>query len=176
MYETLPDVGIKRNYTDTADQGSDFLCSVDYIESGTDVYVTDVYISDEKMEDTEPKVADMLHADEVVEAIIESNNGGRGFARNVERKLLELGNKMCVVEWQAQTKNKEARILASSAWVNKHVLMPINWRYKYPEFYKQLMSYQRKGKNKHDDAPDVLAAIYEKVANVSKIDYSWPTR
>jgi hypothetical protein len=38
----------------------------------------------------------------------------------------------------------------------------------YPEFYKQLMSYQRKGKNKHDDAPDVLAGIYDRVANPSK--------
>lgn len=27
------------------------------------------------------------------------------------------------------------------------------------------MQYQRKGKNAHDDAPDVLAAIYERVAD-----------
>ena len=30
------------------------------------------------------------------------------------------------------------------------------------------MSDQKKGRNKHDDAPDVLAAIYERVANPSK--------
>lgn len=170
VYESLPAGQHKRwNFTDTADTGSDFLCSVDYIEHEGDVFVTDVVISDESMEKTEPLVAAMLDADQVHEATIESNNGGRGFARNIERLLQEThGNRKCVIKWVAQTSNKEARILASSAWVNKHILMPYNWKHKYPEFYKQLMKYQKKGKNAHDDAPDVLAAIYERVANPSK--------
>jgi predicted phage terminase large subunit-like protein len=122
VYETLPAGDSKRwNYTDTADKGTDYLCSVDYIEHDGDVYVTDVVISDEAMEVTEPLVADMLDADGVNHSIIESNNGGRGFARNVERELTQRGSRRCVIEWVAQTANKEARILASSAWVNKHV-------------------------------------------------------
>ena len=56
----------------------------------------------------------------------------------------------------------------ASSWVNHHVFMPPNWKHKYPEFYKQLRSYQKKGKNKNDDAPDVLAAIYERVANPAR--------
>jgi predicted phage terminase large subunit-like protein len=169
-YEALPQGPAKRvNYTDTADTGSDFLCSVDYEEHDGDVYVTDVVISDDAMETTEPQVAAMLDADGVNEATIESNNGGRGFARNIERLLKEThGNRRCVVRWVAQTSNKEARILASSAWVSKHVSMPPNWKHRWPEFHRQLMSYQKKGRNKHDDAPDVLAAIYERVANPSK--------
>ncbi|ETT25249.1 phage uncharacterized protein [Rhodococcus rhodochrous ATCC 21198] len=170
VYESLPEGQHKRwNYTDTADTGADFLCSVDYIEHEGNVYVTDVVMTDEAMETTESSVAAMLDADEINEATIESNNGGRGFARNIERILQDVhGNKRCVVKWVAQTGNKEARILASSAWVNKHVMMPYNWKHRYPEFYKQLMTYQKKGKNKHDDAPDVLAAIYERVANPDK--------
>jgi predicted phage terminase large subunit-like protein len=166
-WDTLPaGVHKKSNYTDTADKGVDFLCSVDYIEHDDEVYVTDVVMSDDGMEVTEPLVAAMLDADEVNEATIESNNGGRGFARNIERLLTDVHeNKRCVVTWVAQTANKEARILASSAWVNRHVFMPHNWKHKHPQFYKQLMSYQKKVKNKHDDAPDVLAAIYERVAN-----------
>lgn len=46
--------------------------------------------------------------------------------------------------------------------------MPPNWKHKHPEFYKQIMAYQKEGKNKHDDAPEVLAAIYERVANPNK--------
>ncbi len=165
-YERLPEGRFrKRNYTDTADKGSDYLCSVNYIEDGTDVYVTDVYMSDAGMEITEPAVAELLQADGVEEAEFESNNGGRGFARNVQRELAERGVRHCVVIDTPQTQNKEARILASSAWVNKHVLMPPNWKKKFPEFYQQLSKYQKKGKNAHDDAPDVLAAIYERVAN-----------
>nr|WP_200841577.1 phage terminase large subunit [Dietzia maris] len=168
-YEALPAGERKRwNYTDTADTGADFLCSVNYDEVDGDVYVTDVVMTDAAMEETELMVADMLDSDQVDEATFESNNGGRGFSRNVERLLKERGNRRCVVKAVAQTANKEARILTSSAWVNKHVFMPRGWKQKYPEFYKQLMAYQKKGRNKHDDAPDVLAAIYERVANPDK--------
>lgn len=168
-YEELPAGERKRrNYTDTADTGSDFLCSVDYDEVDGDVYITDVVMTDAAMEETEELVADMLDADQVHEAEFESNNGGRGFSRNVERLLKERGNRKCVVKAVPQTANKEARILTSSAWVGKHVFMPRGWKQKFPEFSKQLLSYQKKGKNKHDDAPDVLAAIYERVANPTK--------
>lgn len=170
------DHGIKRNYTDTADKGSDFLCSVDYIEFDKEAYITDVVMSDEAMEITEPKVANMLDEDDVTEATIESNNGGRGFARNIERLLKELGNSKCVVNDKNQNSNKEARILSSSAWLQRHLYMPKNWISKHPAFAKQLLSYQRKGKNPHDDAPDVLAGIYEKVANTQTVDYSWSVR
>jgi predicted phage terminase large subunit-like protein len=170
IYDELPTTEAKKfNYTDTADKGTDYLCSVDYIVHEGDVYVTDVVMTDEGMETTEPSVAEMLFMDDVNEAVIESNNGGRGFARNIERILREkYDSSKCVVTWQAQTANKEARILASSAWVNAHIIMPFNWKNKWPEFYKQLLSYQKKGKNLHDDAPDVLAAIYDAVANPSK--------
>jgi predicted phage terminase large subunit-like protein len=168
-YDTLPEgVHTKFNYTDTADTGTDFLCSVDYIVAGQDVYVTDIVFTDEAMEKSEPLVADMLHDDSVNEATVESNNGGRGFARNIERLLRERHNDTrCVVRWVPQTSNKEARILASSAWINRHVFMPHNWKNKYRGFHDQVMGYQKKGKNKHDDGPDVLASIYEKVANPS---------
>jgi predicted phage terminase large subunit-like protein len=147
VWDTLPQGQHKRwNYTDTADKGTDFLCSVAYIEHESDVYVTDLVMSDEAMETTEPAVADMLQADQVDEAEFESNNGGRGFARNVERILKERGTTRTVIRDKPETANKEARILSSSAWVNKHVFMPQNWSHKYPEFYRQLMSYQKKGK------------------------------
>src|SRR5215207_3674141 len=136
VYDSLPAGEFKkRNYTDTADKGTDFLCSVDYIEHAGEVYITDIVISDDAMEVTEPKVAEMLDADGVDQAIVESNNGGRGFARNLERLLLERGNRRCVITSTTQTQNKESRILASSAWVSRHVFMPHNWKHKYPEFY-----------------------------------------
>lgn len=174
-WDTLPPGEHKKlNYTDTADTGNDYLCSIDYIEHEGNVYVTDIVFTDDGMEKTERQVAEMLDADGVHEAEVESNNGGRGFARNVERILKEeLGNKRCVIRWKAQSKNKEARILASSAWVTKHIFMPRNWKNQHREFHKQLMAYQKKGRNKHDDGPDVLAAIYERVvqpaAKVSRV-------
>lgn len=161
------------NYTDTADKGADYLCSVSYRVINGMVYVLDVVMSDEPMEITEPRVATMLDKTKTTLAYIEANNGGRGFRRNVERELLQIGNNKCTLLDKNQTSNKEARILTSSAWLQQNLYMPKNWLTRYPDFATQLLSYQRKGKNEHDDAPDVLAGIYELTANTSKTDYSW---
>lgn len=170
-YAGLPDLkDIKVwNYTDTADKGKDWLCSIDYVEKDGDVYVLDLVMTDAQMEVTEPLVAAMLFKDKVNEAIIESNNGGRGFGRNIYRLLADLHNtNLTVITDKNQTSNKEARILSSSAWVKNHIYMPPNWHSKYPEFYAQVLAYQKKGKNAHDDAVDVLAGIYEAVTGPQK--------
>lgn len=173
-WDKLPEGDVK-NITDTADTGTDFLCSINYVEFESEVYVKDLVFTDDDMSVSEPLVADMLFADDVVEADIESNNGGRGFARNIERLLMERhqSNK-CVFNTPSQNANKEARILSSSSWVQKHVYLPPRFASKYPQAYAQLMAYQRKGKNKHDDIQDVLASIYEKVANFQKVEYVAP--
>lgn len=67
------------------------------------------------METTEQRVSDMLDADQVNGAIFESNNGCRGFSRNVQSLLKERGNRKCVIKAEPQTGNKEARIMTSSA-------------------------------------------------------------
>lgn len=165
-WERLPSSGRVLNFTDTADTGADFLCSINGIEFDKEFYITDLVFTDEAMEITEPAVAHLLFSGGVNIAKIESNNGGRGFARNVERIIREkFGSNKTVIESIPQTKNKESRILASSAWVQNHIYMPPGWKTRFPEFYKQVMNYQKKGKNAHDDAPDVLASIYENIDN-----------
>ena len=49
--------------------------------------------------------------------------------------------------------------------------MPPNWTSKYPEFAGEVLSYIAGGKNAHDDGVDVLATIYERAANLQKIEY-----
>ncbi len=156
------------NQTDTADTGTDYLCSVSYGIYDNEAYILDLVFTDAPMEETEPATADLFQRSDVSEASIESNNGGRGFARNVERILKDRGYNRTVIQSVPQSKNKESRILASSAWVQNHIYMPSGWKQRFPEFYKQIMSYQRKGRNAHDDAPDVLAAIFEKVTSHSE--------
>lgn len=172
-WESIPKSGrLERlNFTDTADTGADFLCSINGISDGSNFFITDLVFTDEKMEITEPAVAELLHSGEIQRSFIESNNGGRGFSRNVEAILRQKFNtNRTVIEAIPQTKNKESRILASSAWVSKNIFFPLNWKQKFPEFYRQLANYQKKGKNAHDDAPDVLASIYEYMTNERKIE------
>ena len=117
------------------------------------------------MEVTETGVARTLYENNVNIADIESNNGGRGFARSVERILKdEFKSNKTKVKWFHQSKNKVARILSNSTWVMDHIYFPSNWRDRWPEYYKAMISYQREGKNKHDDAPDATTGVAEQCA------------
>ena len=161
-----------KNYTDTADTGEDYLCSICYGVYNKEAYILDVLYTKEPMEITEPATAKTLIENNIKEADIESNNGGRGFARAVDKHLLEKYNSnRCKVRWFHQTQNKRARILSNATWVMEHIYFPVNWADRWPEFYKAITTYQKEGKNKHDDAPDVLTGIAEKCNKISGLSF-----
>lgn len=163
-YSELPTVLEVCNYTDTADEGTDYLCSINYaICSDDKAYILDVIYTQDAMEITEPLVAGMLTKDDVNYAVIESNNGGKGFARNVERICRENNNNHTMFKRFTQTKNKVSRILTGATGVMQNVVFPADWKSMYPKFYKDVTQFQRLGKNKHDDCVDVLTGIYEQL-------------
>ena len=157
-YDVLPE-GTEKciAYCDTADEGSDYLaCVVGVIKDG-EGYVTDIYFTQDNMQITEPATADLLVRNKVNSAKIESNNGGKGFARNVERLIWEkYHTKQVNVEWFHQTENKMARILTGATFIQNHVYFPEKWDKKWPEFYKAVMGFSKEGKNKHDDGVEAL--------------------
>lgn len=171
-YVDLPKEKIVKivSYCDTADTGEDFLCNIIYADCKDSAYILDVIYTKEAMEITEPLVAEAYKKFDVNIADIESNNGGRAFARNVERITRDKGNYKTVVKWFHQSGNKIARILSNSAWVNNNIYMPIDWKNKWSEFAKDIISYQKEGKNKHDDGPDALTGVAEKMASDG---YNW---
>lgn len=149
-------------YCDSADQGDDFLCNIIWGDYNKEAYVLDVTYTKQPMEITEPAVAQALFDFQVNKARIESNNGGRAFARNIKRILeTELKSNRTDVSWFHQSKNKVARIVSNATWVMNHVYFPVNWRDKWPEYHKAMTSYQREGKNAHDDAPDATTGMAE---------------
>ncbi len=161
-YSYLPEFEKLYNYTDTADEGADFLASISFGESAKQAYVLDIYYTQESMETTELEAARRLDRHNIRGAAIESNNGGRGFARNVQRILKEkFGNTKCKIRWFHQSKNKMARILVNSGNVLEDVLMPEDWEERWPEFAKDIKRFQAKGKNKHDDCADCLTGVSE---------------
>lgn len=159
----LPQFKEIRNYTDTADTGGDYLCNINYgVTFANEAYVLDVLYTKEPMEITEPVTAKMLLAGSVNVARIESNNGGRGFARNVRRILeQELGSNYTTIKWFTQTHNKQARIYSNSSWVMEHIYFPEDWKNRWPEYYDAMIKYQREGKNRHDDAQDATTGVAE---------------
>lgn len=159
-YTSLPSKIMRHdNYTDTADTGDDYLCSICYAtDSAGVIYITDVVYTREPMEISEPLVANMLLDNNTSHAAIESNNGGRGFARAVGRLAPSVK-----VEWLHQSGNKEARILSNSATVIQNILMPEGWQQRWPDLAAHLTTYRRQFRsNRWHDAADVLTGIVER--------------
>jgi predicted phage terminase large subunit-like protein len=116
------------------------------------------------MEKTEPAVARSIVEHDVTWADIESNNGGRGFARNVEKIIREVyKSNRATIHWFHQNQNKQARILSNATNVMEHVYFPADWMYRWPEYYEDMIRYQRGGKNAHDDAQDATTGVVEKM-------------
>lgn len=172
-YKEIPfQPGMKRCcYTDTADTGSDDLCAICFVMGEEYNYVTDIIYTKDPMEVTEPALARMLTHERTEEARIESNNGGRGFARAVQRICkTTYRNFKTRITWFHQSENKQIRINTNSAAVNNTVLFPEGWDKKWPRFYNALENYRKdnKRKSQHDDAADALTGTYEMRAEVGK--------
>lgn len=156
-------------YTDTADTGKDYLCTVIFgVTMDNKPYMLDVVYTQEPMAVTEQIVADRMKKNNVHLAIFESNNGGYGYARQVLRKYQEKFGNGLVVKPLTQRQNKVSRILSSSSWLMENLAMPYDWRIKWNEYYTAMDSYQKEGKNEHDDAPDATTGIYDVLVNQGK--------
>ncbi len=162
-YDALPREIVRYgNYTDTADTGDDYLCSLSYaVDVDGTIYLTDAVYSREPMEVTERAVAEMLVRSGTRQAAVESNNGGRGFARAVQRLAPDVR-----IEWFHQHGNKEARILSNAATALHLLRFPRGWNLRWPELYAHLTTYRRQFRaNRWHDAADVLTGIVEREAS-----------
>jgi predicted phage terminase large subunit-like protein len=158
------------NVTDTADTGTDNLCSICYNrylstsvrdEHGRPqvfLAVTDVTYTDEPIEVTTETVPMMMNRNGTQYANIESNNGGRAFVRIIQPKAPRTR-----IDWYAQTQNKESRIITNASLVTYHIVMPVDWASRWPRFYDDVTRFLRDfAANAHDDAPDCLTSIIER--------------
>lgn len=175
-YDDLPPGGTRVSYTDTADTGADFLCCILAQVVEGRAYVLDVIYTDEPMEKTEKWVAEAHFTHQIDDAVVESNNGGRGFARNVERILWQVYHtRHTRVLCRQQRQNKESRILTQAPFVQRNVLFPTDWHTRWPRYHAAMSGYLRKGHNPHDDAPDATTGLAEYVqygAQIRRAFYS----
>lgn len=148
-------------YCDTADKGKDYLCSITAGIKDNKIYIIDVIYTKATMEITEVEVSKALKEFNVEICRVESNNGGRGWARNIERLSRELGNTTTKITTFTQSKTKNSRILSHKEDVMNNVYYPEGWSTKFDEFFRAITEYQAEGKNKNDDGPDALTGVYE---------------
>lgn len=164
-YREVPALDEVWGYCDTADQGTDYLCSIIFgriASSPGDVAILDVIYTQEPMEVTEPMVAHQIAAVygglPVSKFNVESNSGGRGFARAVAEMVQ---GSPCTVGWFTQTKNKRARILTAAPWLTQHALMPEAWADLWPDWWHHVVTFTADGQAEHDDAEDALSGVCE---------------
>jgi len=165
-YNNLPELKIKKGIVDTADKGTDYLCAISYgepLDSNDDnIYVLDVLYTQQPMEVTEGLTAEFLINNGVNSVDIESNNGGRSFARVIDDKTPS----NLTVNWYHQSDNKESRIFSNSATVSKRIVFPERWSIDHHEFYDHVTNFKKLFKaNKFDDCADTLTSIIEKSEN-----------
>lgn len=162
-YSTIPQSRhrVVKAYCDSADTGADYLCDIIFVETETANYVLDVLYTQKPMEYTEPKTAERYTKYNVQKAVVESNNGGRGFARNVEAQCRLMGNNKTQFYCFTQSGNKQVRIFTHSADVQNMTYFPEGWERLWPEFHSAIMGYLKEGRNAHDDAPDALTGTVE---------------
>lgn len=161
-YSALPSSHAKaRLHVDVADTGDDALCAIAYKMINNLAYVLDVIHTKERAETTEINVAEMAIRQDAEQCRVESNNGGRYFGRNAEQKCRDAKQYKTRFEYYNQRQNKESRILNNASKVNNFFIMPEGWEKLFPSFYNEVAYYMAIGKNKHDDGPDCLTAIYE---------------
>ncbi len=148
-------------FTDTADKGSDFLCSPIGRKFGEYTYITDVVFTQDGVEITEPLVAEQIIDTKCDIMKIESNNGGSSYARNI-RGLIK-GKSHCMVIDEVNMQNKETRILMNAGYIKEYFYFRNDYEpgSDYDKFMRYFTSYIKLGKNAHDDAPDAITGLGE---------------
>lgn len=154
-------------FTDTADQGEDSFCTLIGKKIGEYTYWTDAIFTQDPVEITEPLLAGLIVDTKCELMQIESNNGGRLFANNV-RKLVKDRGSHCIVASKYTTQNKETRILLNSGYVKEYFYFRNDYPSgsDYDKFMRQLTGYVKLGKNKHDEAPDVVTMAGEYIRDL----------
>jgi len=164
-YDTLPEkIEQIIAYCDTADEGKDYLATIIAAVKKGQAYVLDIYYTKDAMEITENELTKRLYINGVNVCHVESNNGGRGFARTIDRLLYEVfKSRLTKIQWFFQSKNKKSRILSQASYVCNNIFFPRNWRGKWPEAFAHLTTYTKEGKQKHDDLEDCITGLAEKI-------------
>lgn len=161
-----------RARADTADKGQDYLAMTIYgVTQNKKAYILDIYYTQDPMEITEKEAAKRLLKYNPYVFRAESNNGGRGWSRAVEREYKNLGGTRTIFKPYTQTMNKEARILSEASFVMDNIYFPQDWNIRFREAYNSMNEYQRQGKNEHDDIEDNITSIAEELDAYSGIRF-----
>ena len=169
LIERIDESNIKLSLLDPADEGDDFLSFGILAEVKEKYYLIDVIFTQDVEEITQPLVADMIDRYGPPTNYLEANFGGKGYKRQLEK--LTKGN--CYIELFKTTQNKHSKIIMQSGFIRQNFYFRKNYKIgsDYDKFMKNLTKYNKLGKVAHDDAPDMVAMMSERVRESSGISF-----
>lgn len=155
---------------DTAEGGGDsVMMPIAYIY-GEDIFIEDCVFDNSTPEVTKPQCAKKLVQHKVSVATFESNNAGTYFARDVEELVKKMGGRVSI-RTRRTISNKQTRIEMASDGILKHFYFKDKSLYKpsdqYGQMMRELVTYTRTGKVKHDDSPDGLSLLENEIRNLT---------
>lgn len=162
---------------DTAESGADSVMMPIAYVYGEDVFIEDCVFDNSPPDVTKPQCAKKLVQHKVSTATFESNNAGTYYARDVEELVKKLGGR-CSIRTKRTISNKHTRIENASDGIVKHFFFKDKSLYKGTDQYgmmmRELITYTRSGKVKHDDSPDGLSLLENEIRNLhgNKIEIS----
>ena len=166
-YHSLPDSKPDQvvAFCDVAFGGADSLAyPIAYIY-GEDVYLEDVVFLKGSYEITQPHVKAKTIHHGVQSATFEANNGGDFYARDISQQLKEAGHACNILAERASSKQSKLGRIIQHAPAIKEFYFKANDQQsaEYRAFMKEVTSFTQLGDNKHDDAPDSLAGLANKI-------------
>ena len=156
---------------DVAFGGSDFLAfGVLYIY-GEEKYLVDCIFDNHEKDITQPRIVQMILKHQVQRSFWEYNNGGDGYKDDIKRLLKEKGYIHNMIGAYAPTgKRKEDRIFDAAPEIRKIKFLEDGYRDQdYQKMMQNVFSYKIEGKNKHEDACDMLAYLVKAYRNTPAI-------
>ena len=152
---------------DLADEGNDFLSAGLIKEVDGKYYLLDVIFSKDREEVTQPQVASIIDRLLPSTCYIESNFGGKGYKRELSR----LTKSRPHIKLFRTTRNKHTKIIMESGFIREHFYFRSDYEEgsDYDKFMRNLVSYNKTGKVKHDDAADMISMMSEKVRDIKTL-------
>ena len=153
-----------RFMADPSDGRNDHYAGMAYLLHQGFAYVLDIYYTSDVDRMKPALIGDFIVKNGCKKHKIECNKSV-SFKQDIETELLARKYDYPKVDELWTKGDKLARIKAGAFWVQEAILFPKGWDVKYPLFFAHLKSFYGNGRDKFDDAPDLLSMVKEEIVN-----------
>lgn len=144
--------------------GGDFCAAPVCFQYGDDLFVQDVLYTDGDKRVSQPEIVALAKKYNVAAITVEATKMTASYADDIDKMLKEAGQRINIMKKPASTKtSKEQRIFDAAPDIRERMVFREdgNRSKAYVLFMQNVYSFTMNGKNKHDDAPDSLAAAIQ---------------